>query len=120
MRQLSKDPNAAARQREAEQRANRESGITTVSTSLPSSGPASAKKAPVFKSTLQAKNVSAVVAKASDTADAGDDQVYDPSKPTEYRDFDLLKIPRTQESSGPGEWDDSEDESGPRYKMVIY
>jgi hypothetical protein len=120
MRQLSKDPNAAARQREAEQRANRASGITTVSTSLPGSGPASAKKAPVFKSTLQAKNVSAVVAKASDTADAGDDQAYDPSKPTEHRDFDLLKIPRSQESSGPGEWDDSEDESGPRYKMVIY
>lgn len=116
MRQLTRDPNAAARQREAEQRANRESGITTVS--LSASGTPATKKAPVFKSTLQAKNVSVVAAKAADN-DASEDQEYDPEKPSEYRDFDIIKVPRTNEPPGHGEWDDSEDEDGPRLKMVM-
>ena len=64
---MTKDPNAAAKARAAEERANEEAGLRPVS--LPLAGLAAAaassssstpKKKPVFKSTLQAHNVGLV------------------------------------------------------------
>ncbi|KAF2210583.1 hypothetical protein CERZMDRAFT_99199 [Cercospora zeae-maydis SCOH1-5] len=77
MRNLTKDPSAAARQRAAEERANAESGIKSISlagagTSTASSG----KKKPVFKSTLQSKDAPAAPVKLVE--DAADDTT-DPS-----------------------------------------
>ena len=62
MRQLTKDPNAAAKARLAEQRAQEESGLRKIDPGslkmpLPSSG---VKKKPVFKSTLQPHNAAAL------------------------------------------------------------
>jgi len=57
MRQLTKDPNAAAKARAAEQRANEEAGMKSINLSSIASGNAgSGKKKPVFKSTLQPQN----------------------------------------------------------------
>ena len=60
MRQLSKDPNAAAKAREAERKANEESGLKSINISLATSAGNSTgvagKKKPVFKSTLQPHN----------------------------------------------------------------
>ena len=58
MRQLTKDPNAAAKARAAEQKANEESGLKSINLSLSSTG--STKKKPVFKSTLQPHNAAAL------------------------------------------------------------
>lgn len=57
MRQLTKDPNAAAKARAAEQRANEEAGMKSINlSSISSSTSASGKKKPVFTSTLQPHN----------------------------------------------------------------
>ncbi|SMQ48318.1 unnamed protein product [Zymoseptoria tritici ST99CH_3D7] len=67
MRAMTKDPNAAAKQRLAESRSNASGGLKSVSIPLSvsstinntsTSGPV--KKKPVFKSTLQPQNVAAV------------------------------------------------------------
>lgn len=60
MRQLTKDPNAAAKARAAEQKANEEAGLKSINISLSSSSSAPAKKKPVFKSTLQPQNATAL------------------------------------------------------------
>ena len=67
MRQLTKDPNAAAKARAAEQRANEEAGMTNISMPLSGTGSTSGlkgvvagKKKPVFKSTLQPHNAAAL------------------------------------------------------------
>ena len=61
MRQLTKDPNAAAKARAAEQKANEEAGLKSINISLSSSTTApSGKKKPVFKSTLQPHNAAAL------------------------------------------------------------
>lgn len=59
MKQLTKDPNAAAKAQAAERRANEESGLKSINISLNPSG-SSTKKKPVFKSTLQPQNAAAV------------------------------------------------------------
>lgn len=51
MRHLTKDPNAAAKARASEQKANEEAGLKSINISLSGSG--TTKKKPVFKSTLQ-------------------------------------------------------------------
>ena len=62
MRQLTKDPNAAAKARLSEQRANEEAGMKNINISLSSSSGTAApgKKKPVFKSTLQPHNAAAL------------------------------------------------------------
>lgn len=63
MRTLTKDPNAAAKARQAEQKANEEAGMKNINIALnaSSSGTASSvKKKPVFKSTLQPHNAVAL------------------------------------------------------------
>ncbi|KAK3724159.1 hypothetical protein LTR37_001283 [Vermiconidia calcicola] len=63
MRQLTKDPNAAAKARAAEQKANEEAGLKSINISLSSSSTSTAaagKKKPVFKSTLQPHNAAAL------------------------------------------------------------
>lgn len=67
MRHLTKDPNAAAKARVAEQKANEEAGLKSLS--LPAVTAATSntgKKKPVFKSTLQPHNV-AVLAHSVET-----------------------------------------------------
>ena len=59
MRQLTKDPNTAAKARAAEQKANEEAGMKSINISLSSSN-SSGKKKPVFKSTLQPHNAAAL------------------------------------------------------------
>ncbi|EMC92865.1 hypothetical protein BAUCODRAFT_27192 [Baudoinia panamericana UAMH 10762] len=56
MKQLTKDPNAASKARDAERRANEEAGLKSINLSLPASVPGTTKKKPVFKSTLQPHN----------------------------------------------------------------
>lgn len=53
MRQLTKDPNAAAKARAAEQKANEEAGLKTMNLLPIDASPAVPKKKPVFKSILQ-------------------------------------------------------------------
>lgn len=61
MRKLTRDPNAAAKARAAEQKANEEAGLKSINLSTASSGQ---KKKPVFKSTLQPHNAGAIGAEA--------------------------------------------------------
>lgn len=61
MKQMTKDPTAAARAREAE---NRNAGLQSVS--MGPGGAAPKKKKPVFKSTLQPQNADVVAAKPLD------------------------------------------------------
>lgn len=58
MRSMTKDPNAVAKARAAEQKANEEAGMKSINISLGSStsSASSGKKKPVFKSTLQPHN----------------------------------------------------------------
>lgn len=62
MRNLTKDPSAAARQRAAEEKANAESGLKSVAlgtitnNSTKGAAEGGGKKKPVFKSTLQSQN----------------------------------------------------------------
>ena len=71
MRQLTKDPNAAAKARAAEQKANEEAGLKSIDlASLSASTSASVKKKPVFKSTLQPENA---VAEPKPTATTNND-----------------------------------------------
>lgn len=102
MRNLTKDPSAAARQRAAEERVNSESGLKSISVPLSGSGGGAGstglKKKPVFKSTLQPQNASIVTSRPLDMSLGGDldlnravangwkDQAYDPAHPTEYID----------------------------------
>ncbi|GIZ37519.1 hypothetical protein CKM354_000096400 [Cercospora kikuchii] len=77
MRNLTKDPSAAARQRAAEEKANAESGLKSIS--LAGAGAltaSSGKKKPVFKSTLQSKDAPVAPVKLVD--DVVDDAT-DPS-----------------------------------------
>lgn len=81
MRQMSRDPNAAAK---AQQKANEEAGMKNINTSLNSSTTGSSasggKKKPVFKSTLQPHNAAAMgqsVGSAVNVPAAGGD--WDPS-----------------------------------------
>ena len=60
MRQLTKDPNAAAKARAAEQKANEEAGLKSINISSLSSSTSTGKKKPVFKSTLQPHNAAAL------------------------------------------------------------
>lgn len=62
MRSMTKDPNAAAKARAAEQKANEEAGLKSINISLSSSSSTtpSGKKKPVFKSTLQPHNAAAL------------------------------------------------------------
>ncbi|WPH02924.1 Hypothetical protein R9X50_00579400 [Acrodontium crateriforme] len=79
MKQMSKDPNAAAKARAAEQRANEEAGLKAINlasakSSMPSS---SGKKKPVFKSTLQPHNAAAITPSSNGSPSGGvgsDDQ----------------------------------------------
>lgn len=110
MKSLTKDPNAAARQRAAEEKANENAALKSVSMPLSGLGSSTAggKKKPVFKSTLQPQNA-ALAPKAmgevdllgtrtedwnSAVANGWSGDVYDPEKVTEYADVeigDLLK-----------------------------
>lgn len=67
MKQMSKDPNAAAKARAAEQRANEEAGLKAINlaSAKASTTASSGKKKPVFKSTLQPHNVAAVAPSSS-------------------------------------------------------
>jgi len=56
MRQLTKDPNAAAKAREAERKANEEAGLKSIDIASLAQPGAKMKKKPVFKSTLQPHN----------------------------------------------------------------
>ena len=81
MRQLTKDPNAAAKARAAEQKANEEAGLKNINISL-SSSTTSGKKKPVFKSTLQPHNAAALgqsEAKPMDPDTSVSDENNDPS-----------------------------------------
>ena len=85
MRQLTKDPNAAAKARAAEQKANEEAGLKSINiASLSSSSTMSGKKKPVFKSTLQPHNA-AVLGQSSESKSSANldsevpDQNSDPS-----------------------------------------
>lgn len=111
MKSLTKDPNAAARQRAAEEKANENAALKSVSmplSGLGSSGTAGGKKKPVFKSTLQPQNaalapkamgeVDLLGARTEDwngaVANGWASDAYDPEKVTEYGDVeigDLLK-----------------------------
>jgi hypothetical protein len=69
---MTKDPNAAAKQRQSEARSNAEGGLKSVSIPLSSSAAASssggpAKKKPVFKSTLQPQNAAVIPPSAGPT-----------------------------------------------------
>ncbi|KAK0295570.1 hypothetical protein LTR54_004952 [Friedmanniomyces endolithicus] len=73
MKQLTKDPNAASKAREAERKANEEAGLKSINLSLPSTATgASNKKKPVFKSTLQPHNA-AVISQATGAPTAAKD-----------------------------------------------
>ncbi|KAK3114683.1 hypothetical protein LTR53_006769 [Teratosphaeriaceae sp. CCFEE 6253] len=61
MKQLTKDPNAANKAREAERKANEEAGLKSINLNLFSAAAGSTtKKKPVFKSTLQPHNAAGV------------------------------------------------------------
>lgn len=64
LKQLTKDPNAAAKARAAEQRANEDAGMKSINIPLAASssagGASTGKKKPVFKSTLQPHNAAAL------------------------------------------------------------
>lgn len=78
MRQLTKDPNAAAKARAAEQQ---EAGMKSINISLNSSR-AAGKKKPVFKSTLQPHNAAALAQSESKPVVPGSsipDENNDPS-----------------------------------------
>ena len=77
MKQLTKDPNAAAKARAAEKRANEEAGLKSINIALPTST-TSAKKKPVFKSTLQPEHAADVDSKPAAKLDASDEN-SDPS-----------------------------------------
>ena len=85
MRHLTKDPNAAAKARAAEQKANEEAGLKSINlSSLPSTSASgsSGKKKPVFKSTLQPHNAPALgLSEAKTSVKLGDfaDENNDPS-----------------------------------------
>lgn len=111
MKSLTKDPNSAARQRAAEEKANENAALKSVSmpiSGLGSTGAAGGKKKPVFKSTLQPQNaalapkavgeVDLLGSRAEDwngaVANGWASDAYDPEKVTEYGDVeieDLLK-----------------------------
>ncbi len=86
MKQLTKDPNAANKAREAERKANEEAGLKSINLSLPGA-PAGTlnKKKPVFKSTLQPHNAAVIsqatgastAAKAINMSDAANDDWLD-------------------------------------------
>ena len=84
MRSMTKDPNAAAKARAAEQKANEEAGLKSINISLGSSNStaSSGKKKPVFKSTLQPHNA-AVLGQSGElksaSIDAGSLDADDPS-----------------------------------------
>ncbi|KAK4956371.1 hypothetical protein LTR10_005895 [Elasticomyces elasticus] len=59
MKQLTKDPNAASKAREAERKANEEAGLKSINLSGAAAG-STTKKKPVFKSTLQPHNAAVV------------------------------------------------------------
>lgn len=58
MRKLTRDPNAAAKARAAEQRANEEAGLKSINISTTAAP--QQKKKPVFKSTLQPHNAAKI------------------------------------------------------------
>jgi len=61
MKQLTKDPNAASKAREAERKANEEAGLKSINLSLPGAATGALnKKKPVFRSTLQPHNAAVV------------------------------------------------------------
>lgn len=69
MRQLTKDPNAAAKARE---RANEESGLKSINLSLSSAaGAQPGKKKPVFKSTLQPHNAALLAGSSESKSSSG-------------------------------------------------
>ena len=72
MKQLTKDPNAAAKARAAEKRANEEAGLKSINIALPTSS-ASTKKKPVFKSTLQPENAADTIGTTSNVPDSSSD-----------------------------------------------
>ncbi|TKA70597.1 hypothetical protein B0A55_06700 [Friedmanniomyces simplex] len=73
MKQLTKDPNAANKAREAERKANEEAGLKSINVSLPGAAAGSStKKKPVFKSTLQPHNA-AVVGQATGASSTAKD-----------------------------------------------
>ncbi|KAI5360685.1 Putative Zinc finger C2H2-type [Septoria linicola] len=77
MRNLTKDPSAAARQRAAEEKANADSGMKSISLAGASGSSApSGKKKPVFKSTLPSKDAPAALVAPISTAE---DATSDPS-----------------------------------------
>ena len=73
MKTMTRDPNAAAKARAAEQKANEEAGLKSINISLSSTASgtatASTKKKPVFKSTLQPHNA-AVLGQSGQSGDA--------------------------------------------------
>ncbi|KAK5118110.1 hypothetical protein LTR62_004157 [Meristemomyces frigidus] len=82
LQQLTKDPNAAAKARESERKANEEAGLKTINLNLSGAGSGAPKKKPVFKSTLQPHNAAALGQSTSlprtggadaEMSDAGDD-----------------------------------------------
>lgn len=111
MKSLTKDPNAAARQRAAEEKANENAALKSVSmplSGLGSGGTVGGKKKPVFKSTLQPQNaglapkavgeVDLLGSRAEDwnaaVANGWASDAYNPENVTEYSDVqigDLLK-----------------------------
>ncbi|KAK1053748.1 hypothetical protein LTR12_000937 [Friedmanniomyces endolithicus] len=73
MKQLTKDPNAANKAREAERKANEEAGLKSINLSLPGAATGALnKKKPVFKSTLQPHNA-AVISQATGATTATKD-----------------------------------------------
>lgn len=105
MKSLSKDPNAAARQRAAEEKANESAALKSVSMPLSGvgGGAAGGKKKPVFKSTLQPQNaalapkamgeVDLLGTRAEDwngaVANGWANDAYDPEKVTEHGDVEI-------------------------------
>lgn len=109
MKSLTKDPNAAARQRAAEEKANENAALKSVSMPLSGLGAgASGKKKPVFKTTLQPQNaalapkavnqVDLLGGRAEDwngaVANGWSGEVYDPERVTEYADVSIEDLVR--------------------------